>query len=118
MLKATCSVAVGAAAAAVLGRKTGPRIGTAVDTDALADDAPHRAHPVDFARKNGQLVRGHTLVRHSRLPAWTDNGGFTAEELREILHRHIAADVLDENNTAEPAYGTQRQTLTLAAGRH
>ncbi|MET9595578.1 endo-1,4-beta-xylanase [Streptomyces sp. NPDC006516] len=48
---------------------------------------------VDFAKKNRQLVRGHTLVWHSQLPAWLNNGDFTAEELREILRRHITEQV-------------------------
>lgn len=48
---------------------------------------------VDFAKKNRQLVRGHTLVWHSQLPAWLNNGDFTAEELREILRRHITDQV-------------------------
>lgn len=48
---------------------------------------------VDFARKNGQLVRGHTLVWHSQLPAWLNNGDFTADELREILHQHITDEM-------------------------
>ncbi|MFF0075569.1 endo-1,4-beta-xylanase [Streptomyces sp. NPDC005494] len=48
---------------------------------------------VDFAKKNRQLVRGHTLVWHSQLPAWLNDGDFTAEELREILRRHITDQV-------------------------
>ncbi|MEU1351369.1 endo-1,4-beta-xylanase [Streptomyces sp. NPDC005776] len=44
---------------------------------------------VDFARANGQLVRGHTLVWHNQLPAWLTGGDFSADELRAILRRHI-----------------------------
>ncbi|WP_405659495.1 endo-1,4-beta-xylanase [Streptomyces sp. NBC_01166] len=109
-----------------LGRKAGLRIGTAVDTSALAEDAPYRAKAagefssvtaenvmkwevvepqrgthdwaaadelVDFAKKNGQLVRGHTLVWHNQLPAWLNEGDFTTAELREILRRHITDQV-------------------------
>ncbi|MFF5899665.1 endo-1,4-beta-xylanase [Streptomyces argenteolus] len=109
-----------------LGRKAGLRIGTAVDTTALAEDAPYRdkvagefssvtaenvmkweaVEPtrgtydwaaadglVDFAKKHGQLVRGHTLVWHNQLPSWLNDGDFTADELREILHEHITDQV-------------------------
>ncbi|WP_431677615.1 endo-1,4-beta-xylanase [Kitasatospora sp. KL5] len=48
---------------------------------------------IDFARDNRQLVRGHTLVWHSQLPAWLTTGTFTPDELREILHRHITDEV-------------------------
>lgn len=44
---------------------------------------------VDFARRNGQKVRGHTLIWHNQLPAWLTEGNFTATELRQILRRHI-----------------------------
>ncbi|MEV5606442.1 endo-1,4-beta-xylanase [Streptomyces sp. NPDC052299] len=44
---------------------------------------------VDFARANGQLVRGHTLLWHNQLPAWLTTGDFTADELRAILRKHI-----------------------------
>ncbi|MFE6036557.1 endo-1,4-beta-xylanase [Streptomyces sp. NPDC056452] len=140
---------------AALGRKAGLRIGTAVNTDALAEDAPYRAKAasefstvtpenvmkweaveprrgtydwaaadelVDFARKNGQLVRGHTLVWHSQLPAWIDDGDFTAEELREILHRHITDQVThfkgriwqwDVVNEAFDEDGTLRDSIWL-----
>ncbi|MFT7840315.1 endo-1,4-beta-xylanase [Saccharothrix sp. BKS2] len=44
---------------------------------------------VKFARQNGQVVRGHTLLWHSQNPAWLEQGGFTKEELRKILREHI-----------------------------
>jgi endo-1,4-beta-xylanase len=44
---------------------------------------------VDFARRNNQEVRGHTLLWHSQNPAWLEEGDFTDEELREILREHI-----------------------------
>jgi len=44
---------------------------------------------VDFARRHGQIVRGHTLVWHSQLPSWLTNGNFTNQELEEILRQHI-----------------------------
>ncbi|WP_405904268.1 endo-1,4-beta-xylanase [Streptomyces sp. NBC_00656] len=44
---------------------------------------------VDFARANGQLVRGHTLLWHNQLPAWLTEGDFSAGELRAILRKHI-----------------------------
>jgi endo-1,4-beta-xylanase len=118
--------AAGEATLGALGRKAGLRIGTAVDTSALATDSTYRetvarefssitaenvmkwqlTEPergkhdwvaadglVDFARSHKQLVRGHTLVWHSQLPAWVTEGSFTPEELREILRRHVTEEV-------------------------
>ncbi|MBJ6634200.1 endo-1,4-beta-xylanase [Streptomyces coelicolor] len=44
---------------------------------------------VEFARKNRQVVRGHTLLWHSQNPAWLEEGDFTKTELRGILREHI-----------------------------
>ncbi|GLW64097.1 beta-xylanase [Actinomadura rubrobrunea] len=44
---------------------------------------------VELAQRNGQQVRGHTLVWHSQLPSWVSDGGFSAEELRSILRNHV-----------------------------
>ncbi|MBB2949219.1 endo-1,4-beta-xylanase [Actinoplanes lutulentus] len=44
---------------------------------------------VAFARKNGQVVRGHTLLWHSQNPDWLTEGTFTKAELRTILRDHI-----------------------------
>ncbi|MDT0443928.1 endo-1,4-beta-xylanase [Streptomyces johnsoniae] len=44
---------------------------------------------VDFAQANDQQVWGHTLVWHSQLPDWVENGGFDAAELTEITDEHI-----------------------------
>ncbi|MEV8437286.1 endo-1,4-beta-xylanase [Actinosynnema sp. NPDC051121] len=48
---------------------------------------------VKFAQQNRQVVRGHTLLWHSQNPAWLEQGDFTADELREILHEHITTVV-------------------------
>ncbi|MEV4733969.1 endo-1,4-beta-xylanase [Saccharopolyspora sp. NPDC049426] len=48
---------------------------------------------VDFAEQHGQVMRGHTLLWHSQNPEWLENGGFSPEELREILHEHISTVV-------------------------
>ncbi|NJP66868.1 endo-1,4-beta-xylanase [Streptomyces spiramenti] len=45
---------------------------------------------VEFAAAHGQQVYGHTLVWHSQLPGWVENGGFAPAELREIVDNHIA----------------------------
>jgi endo-1,4-beta-xylanase len=44
---------------------------------------------VDFAEANGQVVRGHTLLWHSQLPAWVTQGDHTDAELRAILKDHV-----------------------------
>jgi endo-1,4-beta-xylanase len=46
-----------------------------------------------FAQRNGQVVRGHTLLWHSQNPTWLEQGDFTADELREILREHITTVV-------------------------
>jgi endo-1,4-beta-xylanase len=43
---------------------------------------------VDFAEANGQVVRGHTLLWHSQLPAWVHEIEDPAE-LRAVLKDHI-----------------------------
>jgi endo-1,4-beta-xylanase len=49
------------------------------------------------ARRNGQQVRGHTLVWHNQIPAWltqgVDSGAIDATELRAILRKHITDEV-------------------------
>ncbi|WP_173081701.1 endo-1,4-beta-xylanase [Phytohabitans rumicis] len=109
-----------------LAKRTGVRIGTAVDMAALADDTTYRERVaaefnsvtaenvmkwqflepergvsdfaaadelVDFARRNGQQVRGHTLLWHNQNPAWltsgVNSGEIDAAELRQILRQHI-----------------------------
>src|SRR3712207_9567802 len=39
---------------------------------------------VDFARRNGQTVRGHTLIWHNQLPDWLTSGTFTRSEERRV----------------------------------
>ncbi|MET7365466.1 endo-1,4-beta-xylanase [Streptomyces sp. NPDC005566] len=48
---------------------------------------------VDFADRNNQVVRGHTLLWHSQNPAWLEEGDFSAKELRAILRKHITTVV-------------------------
>jgi endo-1,4-beta-xylanase len=51
---------------------------------------------IDFARANGQKVRGHTLLWHNQLPTWlTDgvaNGSIGTNEPRDILRQHIFSE--------------------------
>jgi endo-1,4-beta-xylanase len=77
---------------------------------------------VDFARKHGQLVRGHTLVWHNQLPSWLTSGTFTPDQLRTILRQHIFAEVghfkgriwqWDVVNEAFNDDGTYRDTIWL-----
>jgi endo-1,4-beta-xylanase len=44
---------------------------------------------VSFAQAHNQRVRGHTLVWHSQLPNWLNNGNFNATQLRAIMQNHI-----------------------------
>lgn len=46
---------------------------------------------VAFAAKHGIAVHGHTLVWHSQLPKWIEEGTFTREEMLAILREHITA---------------------------
>jgi len=52
---------------------------------------------VRFARRHGQLVRGHVLLWHNQLPGWltagVNDGSIDNTELRRILRRHITDEV-------------------------
>jgi endo-1,4-beta-xylanase len=52
---------------------------------------------VNFAHKNNQLVRGHTLIWHNQLPTWlTDgvaNGSITKAQLMALAQKHITTEV-------------------------
>lgn len=42
-----------------------------------------------FARAGGQAARGHTLVWHNSIPTWLTGGGFSTDQIRELLFHHI-----------------------------
>ena len=48
---------------------------------------------VEFARRNGQKVHGHTLLWHNQLPGWLTSGvadgSISSAELRDIVRDHI-----------------------------
>jgi len=52
---------------------------------------------IKFAEQHGQLVRGHTLLWHSQIPAWlttgVNNGTISNDQLRDILKQHIFTEV-------------------------
>ncbi|WP_236242626.1 endo-1,4-beta-xylanase [Streptomyces sp. CC228A] len=75
---------------------------------------------VDFAEARGQKVRGHTLVWHSQLPSWVENGSWTASGLRTVMTEHIKTaagrykgriDHWDVVNEAFDEDGTRRQSV-------
>jgi endo-1,4-beta-xylanase len=79
---------------------------------------------VGFARRNGQAVRGHVLVWHSQLPSWINETDFTPAQLRDLLRRHIFAEMghfkgriwaWDVVNEAFNEDGTLRDTIWLRA---
>jgi len=79
---------------------------------------------VSFAKANGQLVRGHTLVWQNQLPGWLTTGSSTPAQLRDLLHKHITDEVShfkghiwqwDVVNEAFNDDGTMRDTLWLRA---
>ncbi|KAL1850375.1 hypothetical protein Daus18300_012970 [Diaporthe australafricana] len=43
-----------------------------------------------FAKKNGQIVRCHTLLYRSQLPSWVTSGTWTADTLTSMLETHIS----------------------------
>ncbi|MCA1613957.1 MAG: endo-1,4-beta-xylanase [Acidobacteria bacterium] len=44
---------------------------------------------VDFARRHGMKVRGHTLLWSEYNPRWLVKGGFTEARMSELLREHI-----------------------------
>ncbi|QBI54484.1 endo-1,4-beta-xylanase [Streptomonospora litoralis] len=50
---------------------------------------------LEFADRNGQRMRGHTLLWHNQNPRWLAEGEFSAAELREVMHDHIDTVVGD-----------------------
>ncbi len=79
---------------------------------------------VDFAHKNGQVVRGHTLVWHSQNPAWLTETAYTPAQLRTLLRKHILDEVghfkgrvwaWDVANEIFNDDGTLRDTIWLRA---
>ncbi|CAL1707073.1 unnamed protein product [Somion occarium] len=43
---------------------------------------------VQFAKTNGQILRGHNCVWHNHLPDWVLNGTFTESEILSVVQRH------------------------------
>jgi endo-1,4-beta-xylanase len=52
---------------------------------------------IAFAKQNGQLVRGHTLLWHNQLPNWLTagvaDGSISATDLAALLKKHIFTEV-------------------------
>ena len=79
---------------------------------------------VESARQNGQLVRGHTLVWHSQLPAWLNQSApnMSSRQVRALLKKHVQDQARhfrgkiwqwDVVNEAFNEDGTYRQTIFL-----
>jgi endo-1,4-beta-xylanase len=52
-------------------------------------DFTNADHLVGFARENGMLVRGGSLVWDQELPDWLLKGNFSREQVKQILHDYI-----------------------------
>ena len=77
---------------------------------------------IRFAKKNKQIVRGHTLVWHSQLPTWVTTGTFTSAQFRQIMRQHIRSEMTrfkgditewDVVNEAFNEDGTLRDSIWL-----
>ncbi len=79
---------------------------------------------VESARQNGQLVRGHTLVWHSQLPAWLNQSApnMSSNQVRALLKKHVQDQARhfrgkiwqwDVVNEAFNEDGTLRDTIWL-----
>ncbi|MBI1740165.1 MAG: endo-1,4-beta-xylanase, partial [Candidatus Koribacter versatilis] len=44
---------------------------------------------VAFAAQHNMKVRGHTLVWHQQNPKWLTEGRYTADQLAQILEKHV-----------------------------
>lgn len=44
---------------------------------------------VRFAKQNGMVVRGHTLLWHQAVPKWLADGEWTWNELSQLMADHI-----------------------------
>ncbi|KAA1476236.1 endo-1,4-B-xylanase A [Dentipellis sp. KUC8613] len=47
----------------------------------------------NFAKQNGQLLRGHNCVWYNQLPSWVSSGGFNASTLSSIVSNHCGTVV-------------------------
>ncbi|MER5896633.1 endo-1,4-beta-xylanase [Streptomyces sp. NPDC001876] len=139
MLKATRSLAAAVAAAAILvSAFTLPKASAATDSGASRHGREPHADPQRLAVPEADVrmplpadstrlearAEGHAVLLRGCLPTPRCNTftvwGFsdTYSWVPRTFPGDGAANILDENNTAKPAYGTLRQTLTLAAGRY
>ncbi|MFE2019991.1 endo-1,4-beta-xylanase [Streptomyces sp. NPDC059499] len=136
MLKATRSVA--AAVAILVSAFTLPKASAATDNAASRHGRGPHADPQTLAVPEADVrmplpadstrlearAEGHAVLLRGCLPTPRCNTftvwGFsdTYSWVPRTFPGDGAANILDEKNTAKPAYGTLRQTLTLAAGRH
>ncbi|SDG60315.1 endo-1,4-beta-xylanase [Lentzea fradiae] len=73
---------------------------------------------VDYAKKTGKSIRGHTLIWHSQLPDWVAD--LEAAELKSVVRKHIADEAgryrgkiraWDVVNEAFNEDGTRRETV-------
>ena len=48
---------------------------------------------VTYAQNHNVAVRGHTLVWYQQNPSWLTGGGYTPDQLSQILHDHIGTVV-------------------------
>ncbi|KAI0081878.1 endo-1,4-beta xylanase [Panus rudis PR-1116 ss-1] len=48
---------------------------------------------VAFAKRNGQIMRGHNCVWNERIPDWVENGNWTEKELLAVVENHCGTIV-------------------------
>lgn len=99
-----------------------------VEPDRGAFDFDKADRLMEFARRTGKRVRGHTLVWDYQLPSWVEDEDWSAAELKDVIRDHITTvmsryrgridewDVVNEPLTAEGSLKEDVFLETLGPG--